>query len=167
MFALAFDPIERLIAALEPHVDGPVGVAAEPEGSAYFAGIIRKSNDGLALHADFAPYQAPGYMVDRVDAQLAWNLYVEAPAEGGVTTLHDAAWTWSRSRPGEVADNYPLPRSAVDGARTFSFKPEPGEAWLFNTRNPHEVSGVRSAGDRIAIACFVGRLPDGSLVLWS
>jgi hypothetical protein len=167
VYALSFDPVARLRALLSAQVCGAVAVAAEPDGRRYFAGIIRRSNQGLALHADFAPYQAPGYMVDRVDAQLAWNFYAETPAEGGITTLHDAPWTWTRSRPGEVAENYPLPPEAVEGAQTFAYRPTAGEAWLFNTRNPHKVSAVESAGDRLAVACFVGRLPEGRLALWS
>ena len=167
VYAQSFDPRERLVERLRPHFDGPIGQAAEPDGRLYFVGIIRRSNDGLALHADFAPYQAPGYMVERVDAQLAWNFYAETPAEGGITTLHDAPWTWTRSRPGEVGENYPLPAEAVAGAPTFSYQPKAGEAWLFNTRNPHKVSGVEGPGDRLAVACFVGRLPEGRLALWS
>ena len=167
VYALSFDPVERLRALLAAHFAGDVALAVEPDGRRYFAGIVRKSNEGLALHADFAPYQAPGYMVDRVDAQLAWNFYAETPAEGGMTTLHDAPWRWARSRPGEVGENYPLPAEAVAGAATFSYRPKAGEAWLFNTRNPHKVSAVEGAGDRLAVACFVGRLPEGRLALWS
>lgn len=167
VYALSFDPVERLRALLGAHFPGEVALAAEPDGRRYFAGIIRKSNHGLALHADFAPYQAPGYTVDRVDAQLAWNFYAETPSAGGVTTLHDAPWKWTRSRPGEVGENYPLPAEAVAGAETFSYRPSAGEAWLFNTRNPHKVSAVESAQDRLAVACFVGRLPEGRLALWS
>ena len=119
VYALSFDPRERLVEQLRAHFDGTVEFAVEPDGRAYFVGIIRKSNAGLALHADFAPYQAPGYMVDQVDAQLAWNFYAETPERGGITTLHDAPWRWTRSRPGEVGENYPLPDSAVVGAQTF------------------------------------------------
>lgn len=167
VYALSFDPRERLLDLLRAHFDGPVAYAEEPDGRRYFVGIIRKSNAGLALHADFAPYQAPGYMVDCVDAQLAWNFYAETPARGGVTTLYDAPWRWTRRRPGEVGENYPLPPEAVAGTRSFSYRPQPGEAWLFNTRNPHTVSPVESEGDRIAVACFIGRLPEGRLALWS
>ena len=167
VYALSFNPLDRLIARLRAHVAGDVALAVEPDGRRYFAGIIRKSNQGLSLHADFGPYQAPGYMVDRVDAQLAWNFYAETPSRGGITTLHDAPWTWTRSSPGEVAENYPLPDESVAGAQTFEYQPKAGEAWLFNTRNPHKVSAVEAQGDRLAVACFVGQLPEGRLVLWS
>ena len=168
IYAQSFNPLDRLIGLLASNNSGRVERAVERDGRPYFVGIIRKSNEGLALHADFAPYQAPGYSVDDIDAQLAWNFYATAPEVGGVTTLHDAPWTWTRSRPGEVGENYPLPKDAVAGAATFSYRPVPGEAWLFNSRNPHIVSPPGpSAGDRLAVACFVGRAPDGRLLLWS
>jgi hypothetical protein len=168
VFGLSFDPVARLIERLQQCIAGTVGVAREPDGRAYFCGIVRNSNQGLALHADFAPYQARKLAVERVDAQLAWNFYAESPAEGGITTLHDAPWTWTPRSADEIADNYPLPRALVSGARTFQYQPKAGEAWLFNTRNPHEVSPIGSREcDRLATACFVGRMPDGGLVLWS
>lgn len=168
VYAQSFNPLERLVDHLRSCHAGTVEPAIEPDGRRYFVGIVRKSNSGLALHADFAPYQAPGYAVDGIDAQLAWNFYAAAPAEGGVTTLHDVVWTWKRSRPGEIAENYPLPPESVTDARTFSYQPVAGEAWIFNSRNPHIVSAPgKSAGDRLAVACFIGRQTDGNLVLWS
>ncbi len=168
VYEQSFNPLDRLLGLLASINDGQVDFAIEPDGRPYFVGIIRKSNEGLALHADFAPYQAPGYAVEGVEAQLAWNFYAAAPEEGGETTLHDAPWTWTRSRPGEIGENYPLPHEAVAGARTFSYRPAAGEVWLFNSRNPHLVSPPGPAsGDRLAVACFVGRYPDGRLTLWS
>ena len=54
------------------------------------------------------------------------------------------------------------------GAPALRYRPTAGDVVLFNTRNPHEVSGG-PAGDaeRISIGSFVGRLADGQLVLWS
>ena len=37
---------------------------------------------------------------------------------------------------------------------------------IFNSRNPHEVS-PGTGGERLQIGSFIGRQPDGSLVLWS
>jgi len=168
VFALSFDPVQRLIERLRACVADPVGIAREPDGRPYFCGIVRNSNQGLALHADFAPYQARKLAVERVDAQLAWNFYAESPAEGGVTTLHDAPWRWTPRAADEIADNYPLPRALVAGARTFQYQPKAGDAWLFNTRNPHEVTPIGSNEcDRLAAACFIGRVPNGGLMLWS
>ncbi|MBM3492075.1 MAG: hypothetical protein FJX68_16865 [Alphaproteobacteria bacterium] len=166
--AHSFDPLARLIDRLQANVPGRVGIASEVDGRPYFCGIIRDSSNGLMLHADFAPYQAPQYAISRIEAQIVCNFYVETPAEAGLTTLYDAPWQWRPSAPGEVAENYPLPEAMVADAPAFSFRPRAGEAWFFNTRNPHRVAPSAADGQsRLAIACFIGRMPSGDLVLWS
>jgi len=170
IFARSFDPVERLMGRLRALIGTDVAVACDPGGRAYSAAMIRSANEGLALHADFASYQAPQLTVSDCTAQLAWNFYAEVPAgAGGHTTIHNSPWTWQRQHDGEVAENYPLPREAVAGAETFTFQPREGEVILFNSRNPHEVIPVAEANgkDRIAMATFIGRKPSGDLRLWS
>jgi hypothetical protein len=170
VFQAAFDPVERLMGRLRGLLDGSVEIARDPGGRLYSATIIRSSNEGLTLHADFAPYQAPQLTVTTCTAQLAWNFYAEVPdSDGGHTTLHNQPWTWNRRQEGEVAENYPLAREQVEGAETFTFKPREGEIVIFNSRNPHEVVPVADANgkDRIAMATFIGRMPNGDLRLWS
>ena len=89
--------------------------------------------------------------------------------EGGHTTLHNSPWTWQRNREGKIAENYPLPCSAVESAQSLRFRPEEGEVVLFNSQNPHEVFPVAEPNgkDRIAMATFIGRKPNGDLHLWS
>lgn len=170
VFADAFDPVERLMGRLRSFTDHDVAIAGDPCGRRYSATIIRSSNEGLALHADFAPYQAPQLTVSDCTAQLAWNFYAEVPEEpGGHTMVHNSPWTWQRRRDGEIAENYPLPYEAVAGAETFTFRPQEGEVILFNSRNPHEVFPVEAPNgkDRIAMATFIGRKPNGDLHFWS
>lgn len=170
VFDKSFDPVARLMDRLRGLVEGSVEIARDPGGRLYSATIIRSSNEGLTLHADFAPYQAPQLTVTTCTAQLAWNFYAEVPdSEGGHTTLHNRPWTWTRRQDGEIAENYPLAREQVEGAETFTFKPREGEIIIFNSRNPHEVIPVVDAKgkDRIAMATFIGRMPSGDLRLWS
>ena len=115
VFAAAFDPVERLMAWLRICVDRGVAIACDTGGSVYAASIIRSSNEGLALHADFAPYQMSQLSLSDCTSQLAWNFYAEMPGgAGGHTVLHNSPWTWRRNRKGEVAENYSLPYSAVE-----------------------------------------------------
>ena len=170
VFEAAFDPVERLMACLRDITDTRVEIAGDPGGRRYSATIIRSSNEGLALHADFAPYQAPQLTVTECVAQLAWNFYAEVPeSAGGHTIVHNSPWTWERSCDGEIAENYPLSYAEVEGAETFTFLPCEGEIVMFNSRNPHEVIPVVDAKgkDRIAMATFIGRMPNGDLRLWS
>jgi hypothetical protein len=170
VFEASFDPVERLMGRLRACAGTSVEIAQDPSGRAYSATIIRSSNEGLTLHADFAPYQAPQLTVSACTAQLAWNFYAEVPdSKGGHTTLHNRPWTWTRGQDGEIAENYPLERSQVADAETHTFMPREGEVILFNSRNPHEVIPVAEANgkDRIAMATFIGRMPGGGLRLWS
>jgi hypothetical protein len=162
VFGASFDPVQRMMARLQALVGGSVEIAHDPGGRPYSATIIRSSNEGLALHADFAPYQAPQLTVAACDAEVP-------ESAGGHTTLYDRLWTWQRPREGEIAENYPLAGDQVTGADSFTFEPQEGEVVMFNSRNPHEVVPVTAPDgkDRIAMATFIGRMPGGDLRLWS
>lgn len=165
--ARSFDAVQRLIDRLQAVWPHPVGIAREEAGP-YFAGIVRFASEGVDLHADWAPLNAPHYAIGRIDAQLGWNFFAEELAEGGITIVHNAPWSPPVAA-GEIPRSYGLDRAIVAGAPSMSYRPTAGDVVLFNTRNPHEVSGGPAGGnaERISIGSFVGRLPDGQLVLWS
>ena len=166
VLAASFDPIERLMGLLRAVWPSPVEIAREPMGE-YFAGIIRFAGEGVDLHADWAPLNAPGYAIGAIDGQLGWNFFAEELPEGGLTTLHNAPWN-PEVAPGEIPPSYGLDRAVVAGAPSITYRPTAGDVVLFNTRNPHEISGgPPGQGDRISIGSFIGRMPDNRLVLWS
>lgn len=168
VFERSFDAVERMMEHLRRVHPGPVAIAQEPDGARYFAGILRKTVKGGNLHADWAQATAPGYAVGRVEAQITWNLYVEGLDSGGETTLTDRVWVPPLAA-GEVNDNYGLDAALVEGARTHVFAPTVGDVVLFNTRNIHRVGGGISDGQklRLQVGSFIGRMPEGNLVLWS
>jgi hypothetical protein len=167
VLAASFDALGRFIGLLRAHWDHPVGFAEEG-GHRYYGGIIRNASDGVDLHADWAPRNAPAYAIGAVDGQLGWNFYAEDLLEGGDTTIHNAPWD-PPVAPGEIPQSYGLDRDTVAGAPSFTFRATRGDVVIFNTRNPHEIAGGRAAPghERISIGSFVGRMPDGGLVLWS
>jgi hypothetical protein len=163
-----WDPIARLVARLQEVSDRPVGIAREEGLGVYYAGIVRSASEGVDLHADYAPFNSPAYDIGRIDAQLGWNFFAEGLQSGGQTTVHNAPWTPSVA-PGEIPKSYDLPREVVAGAPAFTYEPTPGDVVIFNSRNPHEIAGGTAlpGRDRISIGSFIGRMPDGQLVLWS
>jgi hypothetical protein len=164
----SFDPQQRLIDALRVVYPHAVGIAEEPEFGAYFTGIIRIASDGVALHADYAPYNAPHYAIGNIDAQLGWNFFAEQTREGGITTVHNEPWNPEFVQ-GEIPKSYDLSPEIVEGAPSFDYAPTTGDIVIFNTRNPHVISpGVPEPGiDRVSIGGFLGRMPDRSLVMWA
>lgn len=163
----SFDPLQRLIDRLRTVWPHPVDIAREELG-AYYAGIIRFAGEGVDLHADWAPVNAPHYAIGRINAQLGWNFFSEELVSGGDTTIHNAPWT-PEVVPGEIPKSYGLDRALVEGAPRATYKAAEGDVVIFNTRNPHEIAGgvPKPDGSRISIGSFVGRMPGGELVLWA
>jgi hypothetical protein len=163
----SFDPVQRLIDRLQAVWPRPVHVAREELGD-YYAGIIRFAGEGVDLHCDWAPINSPHYKIGRIDGQLGWNFFAEELESGGETTVHNAPWN-PEVKNGEIPKSYGLDRAVVEGSPKAVYKATAGDVVLFNTRNPHEISGgtARPGGSRISIGSFVGRMPGGELVLWS
>ena len=163
----SFDPLQRLIDRLQAVWPHPVGLAREELGP-YYAGIVRFAGEGVDLHVDWAPVNSPHYTIGRIDGQLGWNFFAEELAEGGETTVHNAPWE-PEIVDGEIPRSYGLPPEIVEGSPKAVYKASAGDVVLFNTRNPHEISGgtPKPGGSRISIGSFVGRMPEGELVLWS
>lgn len=163
----SFDPVQRLIDCLQAVWPRPVHVAREDMGG-YYAGIIRFAGDGVDLHCDWAPVNSPHYAIGRIDGQLGWNFFAEDLQSGGHTTVHNAPWD-PEVKDGQIPKSYGLDRALVECAPNAVYQASAGDVVLFNTRNPHEVAGgvPRPGGSRISIGSFVGRMPDGELVLWS
>jgi hypothetical protein len=159
------DPIARCTENLREAWAGDVAVGASG-GKAMFAGIVREINDGLQVHFDdlLREYAEPLFGVDVV-SQLAFNLYLHVPGQGGETVIWRRRW-----RPADEAHaiphGYGYRESVVDGAESLKLKPMTGEAFLFDPRNYHTVTPA--VGDRrVSLGFFVALAPDGKLLLWS
>lgn len=163
----SFDAVGRFVERLQAVWPHPVGPAREPLGE-YFAGIVRSTCDRIALHVDWAPLNSPAYAIGGIDGQLGWNFFAEELESGGHTTVHNAPWD-PPLVPGQIPQSYGLDPAIVEGAPRLVYRPTAGDVVIFNTRNPHEIAGgvTRPGGSRISIGSFVGRMPDGQLVLWS
>jgi hypothetical protein len=161
----SFDPVDRLIRIIEDQAQIQLRIAEDPQYGSLFAGLIRLIHQDAGLHLDFALVDAPESSVADVEAQLAWNLYVVAPESGGECVVHNLQWQPEDERRKSANSDLYFDRSIVEGCETKEIPPIAGDAVLFNCRNFHEVK--ESSGDRITFHSFIGRKPDGKLVLWS
>jgi hypothetical protein len=161
--ASGVDPLSRAMERLRTDGGADVSIAREPDGREYFAGIIRRINAGVELHADSCRRTDPRWQIHASVAQLSLNVYLTDFA-GGACVVHE--------RLREEADDVTVPRGSyvydralVAGARAARLQPRKGELLLINSRCFHEVEPATS--DRVTLAAFVGLLPDGRFVVWA
>lgn len=161
--ACGIDPLARAMERLRIDGGADISIAREDDGREYFAGIVRRMNAGIRLHADCCRRTDPRWQIFSNIAQLSLNVYLTA-FEGGECVVHD--------RLHEDADDATVPRGSyiydralVAGARKARLQPKKGELLLINSGCYHEVEAARS--DRVTYAAFVGLLPDRRFVVWA
>jgi hypothetical protein len=167
IFAAAGDPVELVIDALGAAWPNKVGLATEDAYGAYFAGIVRVTVGGIRMHCDWGPQDAPGWLIDSVDGQLAWNIFYDLSETGGQTTVYDRPWQPELDDHADPAAFGFYQAAAVADRARYEISPGRGELVVFSSRNLHSVAPATGAGTRLSASSFVGRLPGGELALWS
>ena len=164
----SWNPLEKFINLLSSISGFDAKIAQETNYGDLFAGIIRKASNGIGRHVDFAPMNSPEYDIAHINSQLGWNLFVDSPEEGGITTIYNRPWNVNITKGEDPPMSYGLSDEHILGSEKFSYKPISGDVVIFNSRNPHEVSpGNLNDNERLQIGSFIGRLPDNNLLLWS
>ncbi|MEV4169223.1 hypothetical protein [Nonomuraea sp. NPDC049709] len=162
--ALPFDPWEFCRTGLASHWPGTVAVGRR-EGREMEPGVAREANQGFQVHFDDVTREFSERLLDaNLVAQLAFNLYLSVPEEGGETIIWRHRW-----QPADEAHR--LPRSygyaqtVVGDAEQLEIKSVKGEALLFDPRLFHAVRP--SQGERrIALGFAVGLTDTGDLLTW-
>lgn len=168
LFIRSFDPVERLRHSLSSFGYSRVNTARESDGHTYGSCIIRITSAGFHAHVDFAPFSSPRWAIGDIDAQITWSLYLEAPAEGGETTVFNRPWQLDEVEDAEMG----LPSGDLSNdsnVQSFTFAPTVGDVVLFNSRNPHmggPSARSPSSTERISVGSFVGRREPDELILW-
>jgi len=174
--------------------DLPVRLAREGEQE-YFAGLLRLINSTALIHADFGPYDAPGWEIGGITAQLTWNILLRE-IQGGECIIYHRFW---EGKSDDEQFKQPKPAygyraEVVEGREVQVVSPEVGELTIFNSRcvwlffpllywgvdnradlsrNFHAVNAAREPDlfPRYTMSSFIGLLPtpEGSfeMILWS
>lgn len=157
------DPIQKLIGQLAHSTSTDVRIAEEGSSERYFAGTFRNVMTLGHLHFDFAPFEARGWDIAKIQSQLSWNLYLNQPS-GGNLKVYNRFYNPEDEKL-RVEGEYFYDRQIVANSEQFSYAPKVGDLVLFNSRNIHEVEPV--TGNRYSLSSFVGKTNDQSLILWS
>lgn len=165
IFARSFDPLQRMLGLVRDATGLPVRLARKDGVGDYYAGLVRRIEEGTLIHVDFAPgEQARWAEISDVRYQLAWNLYLRISEPGeGMTHVFDRQWR--EADDAWKTGSYGYEPAVVAGAEEAVFAPVVGEIVLFNTRNYHYVEEI--AGERVTFTSALGLLPSDEVVFWS
>jgi hypothetical protein len=137
-------------------------------GRKMYVGLSRVVEPGIPLlaHHDTFAIDAPGcFEASSLQAQIAANVYLAMPGEGGALQI------WAGGLSVKEFDAMRGSDYGVDpaklGSPTIEVKPDVGDLLLFNSNCVHAVSPGRDAM-RLSLSCFVGyRGPATPLSFWS
>lgn len=130
-----------------------------------FYGIVRESGNGTLIHWDEVTREFHADLLDAPPiAQIAFNLFLRMPLEGGQTSIWRHRWD-PRDEAHRVGFGYEASGTVAD-CQHIEVRANEGDAVLFDPRNFHAVR-PGSQGQRLAIAFFIGVTSHGSLIIWS
>ncbi|BAT53524.1 hypothetical protein NOS3756_24850 [Nostoc sp. NIES-3756] len=163
IFAASFNPLERIIEKFR-ECGAKVRIASEAEYGSYYAGLIRKIENGTQIHIDFAPLEQSGWEVCTITTQLSWTLYLKLSDNNhGKTCIYDRRWTPEDEQ--YKLDSYGYSDTVIADKDAIAFQPYVGDVLLFNTSNFHYVEPMH--GQRVAFTSMIGLLPNGEIIFWS
>ncbi|MBD2438745.1 hypothetical protein [Nostoc sp. FACHB-110] len=163
IFAASFNPLERIMDKFRD-CGAKVRIASEANYGNYYAGLIRKIENGTQLHIDFAPVEQSGWEVCTVTTQLSWTLYLKLSDNNqGKTCIYDRRGTPEDDQ--YKLDSYGYSDTVVKDADMIAFQPYVGDVLIFNTSNFHYVEPMN--GQRLAVTSMIGLLPSGEIIFWS
>ncbi|WP_431043187.1 L-gamma-glutamyl-L-propargylglycine hydroxylase BesE [Streptomyces sp. P1-3] len=156
------------IAASLERLGSAWGVTVSPatiDGRPAFGGTLREIDNGALIHYDSVNREFPTGLFDQqVVAQLAFNIWVQAPADGrGATMIWRHRWEPVDER---YRDAYGYRPEAVNGHQRVRLVPETGDGLLFNPVHFHAVEPCPGQR-RIAFAFFLALTLTGQLISWS
>ena len=154
--------MQRLIDELKA-LDFDAGVMSEPGLGAYFAGNGKLRSGRTPIHIDYSPQDSEGWAVADGIYQLAWNLYLRVPPQGGELLIWDKCWE-PEDDIHQVDNNYFYKEEVVNGVPMLRVKVNPGEVMMINSRNYHSVAEVE---DRLAFGSFISVFDGLRMRLWS
>lgn len=161
---LPHDPFALCRERLGAHWPGGCSVGRSG-GRELAAGVAREPNHGFQVHYDEALREFDGDLLDvPLVAQLAFNLYLSVPDEGGETVVWRRRWH-PADESHRLPHSYGYAESVVGDSESLWIRPEVGMALLLDPRNFHAVR-ASSGARRIALGFSMGLTATGELVTW-
>jgi len=145
-----------------------VGLATDPDNGQYFSGLIRAMNTESTLHFDYAPYELPGWSIEKFDTQFSLITYLQMPEEGGGLTIYNKTWTKGLpvNEDAKSKGYIDISEDVVCSSEYITVVPKPGDVFIINTKNLHKVEGMDVQKTRLTCNSFF-TVEDTDIKFWS
>lgn len=142
---------------------------ATMNGRKMFVGLARTFSEGSYAepHQDIFAWDAPDAPeASRVTKQLAVNVYLKMPEQGGGLTLWPVSFNQADYKARQIEGSYGLRKEELP-APSAEIQPQVGDLIFFNANNVHSVERI-GKGTRVTWSSFIGYQGDAApLILWS
>jgi hypothetical protein len=129
-----------------------------------FWGIVREAGAGTLIHWDEVVRERPLMPMHEIAvAQLACNVFISVPEQGGATSVWRHRWQPEDER---HRRRFGYTEATVATHPKIMVAPGLGDAVFFDSRNYHRAEGG-AGGRRVSLSFFVGVTTSGRLLLWS
>lgn len=161
------DLTAQVIATVEQAWEYEASIAVEADsGEEYFAGLVRVMSRAL-LHMDWAPFDGPEWTIGKIAGQIAWNIYMQMPLQGGSTRVFRRPWE-PADEAMKIPGSYGYNMELVNGCESVEILPKEGDLIFFNSRNFHEVLDAQGDIERLTNSSFIGWMKDTEqMIFWS
>jgi hypothetical protein len=153
-----FDPFQVFVKYIKNKFNVTVKFAAN-QNSNYCPLVVRDLSEEVLPHADYGPFDGKDWVIDKVEKQIAWNIYLTHPGTGGDTIVYDYVWDNDTT-----VDDSSYGIENLDKPIKVRFSVKPSRVVLFNSRNFHTV--LKSSKPRIAIGGLLGLTKDKEVIAW-
>ncbi len=172
---LSAGPSEIVKKTLEPALGVKIERLRDDKGRQFNAVILRSGT--AAAHYDFGRFDLPQPVASRVIRQMAWNIYLQNPGEGGELVVYRQLGVEPGLTKAEAAarglssfGNYDLDSKSLQGVPAVTIPARQGDFVLVNNQYIHAVAPVSPpelTGERVAISAHIAQLTDGSFCEFS
>jgi hypothetical protein len=156
------DPVAPLLDRLSRETGASVRPASVG-GRPLHVGILREFPAASKIHYDELVREYPRHLDVEPIVQLAFNLHVITPEQGGELTVWKHKWI---PHDDHAADGYGWKRELMRHVPSRKVSASAGDGIFFDCRNFHQVADF-SGGRRVTLSFFCGFTIGDGIIVWS
>lgn len=148
----ASNPLRQVFDFVEGSLGRGIEIPRQEEGA--FMPVIARSLSNANKHADWALLDYPDIEFSgRVKEQISWNLFLEAPENGGQLVMYDS--------------DVRKPLATSSDVPSAEYTPKVGDLLFIKSTHIHEVLSAQGSSRRLALGGYLGITEGDTILAWA